>query len=337
MANSSVVSPSSSHQAAMLLLMMGEEQAAEVLRHIDSDSVEKIGMAMAAIREVNHEQAEAVVSRFQETIESQTSLGVGVSGYVRKVLMSSLGEDRGKTLADRVLGDDEPLEIDSLRWMDLDTVVHMLRDEHPQIVAITLAHMSQDQAAYIVKQLPVALQDDVVLRIATLEKIPQAAMRELQDILHNKMQLSGNFKSKAIDGASTAASIINNLGGDVGKRIISSLEKTDSKLTEKLKDLMFVFANLVQVTDKGMQLLLREVSTDLLTVALKGADEKVRDKLFRNMSKRAGEMLLEDMEARGPVKLSEVETAQKEIITIARRLAEDGTISLGGNGDDYVQ
>lgn len=331
------MSTDNSHQAAMLLLMMGEEQAAEVLRHIDSDSVEKIGMAMAAIREVNHEQAEAVVSRFQETMESQTSLGVGVSGYVRQMLVSSLGADRGKTLADRVLGDDEPLEIDSLRWMDLDTVVHMLRDEHPQIVAITLAHMPQDQAAFIIKQLPSALQDDVVLRIATLEKVPQAAMRELQDILRNKMQLSGNFKSKAIDGATTAAGIMNSLGGEVGNRIISSLEKTDGKLTEKLKDLMFVFANLVQVTDKGMQLMLREVSTDLLTVALKGADEKVREKVFKNMSKRAGEMLLEDMEARGPVKLSEVETAQKEILVIARRLAEDGTISLGNGGDDYVQ
>lgn len=331
------MSTNNSHQAAMLLLMMGEEQAAAVLRHIDSESVEKIGMAMAAIREVNHEQAEAVVTRFQENIESQTSLGVGVPGYVRKMLVSSLGADRGKTLADRVLGDDEPLEIDSLRWMDLDTVVHMLRDEHPQIVAITLAHMPQDQAAYIIKQLPIALQDDIVMRIATLEKIPQAAMRELQDILHNKMQLSGNFKSKAIDGATTAASIINNLGGELGKRIIASLEKTDGKLTEKLKDLMFVFANLIQVTDKGLQLLMREVSTDLLTVALKGADENVRDKIFRNMSKRAGEMLREDMEARGPVKLSEVETAQKEIIVIARRLAEDGTISLGSNGDDYVQ
>lgn len=331
------MSPNNSHQAAMLLLMMGEEQAAEVLRHIDPDSVEKIGMAMASISEVNHEQANAVVSRFQETMEAQTSFGVGVSGYVRQMLVSSLGEDRGKTLADRVLGEDEAMEIDSLRWMDRDTIVHMLRDEHPQIVAITLAHMPQDQAAYIIKQLPSALQDDVVLRIATLEKVPQAAMRELQDILQNKLQLSGNFKSKAIDGASTAAGIINSLGGDAGKRIITSLEKTDEKLTERLKDLMFVFANLVQITDKGMQLLLREVSTDLLTIALKGADEKVRDKIFKNMSKRAGEMLLEDMEARGPVKLSEVETAQKEILTIARRMAEEGAISLGSNGDDYVQ
>lgn len=326
----------SSHDAALLLLMMGEEQAAEVLRHLDSASVEKIGLAMAAIRGVKHEQADEVIGRFMQTMDDQTHLGVGVPSYVRQVLVSSLGEEKGRTLADRVLGEDEPLEIETLRWLDLDTIVQMLRDEHPQIIAITLAHMPQTEAAYIIKKLPKELQEDIVVRIATMDKVPQSALRELQDILRNKLKISGSFKSKTIDGARTAAVLIGGLGKEASTRIIDSLEKTDKPLVDKLKDLMFIFDNLESLSNKGMQLLLRDVSNDTLAVALKGASDGVRDKVFANMSKRAGEMLREDMEAKGPVKLSDVEAAQKEIILVARRLAEEGTIQLDSGGDEYV-
>lgn len=326
-----------SEQAAMLLLMLGEEKAAEVLRYVDAAEVERIGTAMAAIRNVDQAHAEAVIDRFQNTLDEQTPLGVGVSGYVRNVLVGTLGEDRGRTLADKVLGDEQPLELDSLRWLDLDTVVHLLRDEHPQILAITLAHMDQDQAAYVLGHLDTELQEDVVMRIATMDKIPQAALRELQSILSNKISLSAAFKSKTVDGAATTAGIMNCMGKDSETRLLGALAKQDSKLSEKVQDLMFIFGNLAEVDNKGMQVLLREISSDLLTVALKGADEKVRDKFFNNMSKRAGEMLREDMEARGAVKLSEVETAQKEILVAARRLAESGQIVLGSGGDDYVQ
>lgn len=321
----------------MLLLMLGEEKAAEVLRYVDSVEVERIGTAMAAIRDVDQAHAEAVIDRFEAALDEQTPLAVGVSGYVRNVLVGTLGEDKGRTLADKVLGDEQPLELDSLRWLDLDTVVHLLRDEHPQILAITLAHMDQDQAAYVLGHLEPELQEDVVMRIATMDKIPQAALRELQTILSNKISLSSAFKSKSVDGAATTAGIMNCLGKDSEARLLGALAKHDSKLSEKVQDLMFVFGNLAEVDNKGMQVLLREISSDLLTVALKGADERVRDKFFSNMSKRAGEMLREDMEARGPVKLSEVETAQKEILAAARRLAENGQLTLGTGGDDYVQ
>lgn len=327
---------SGSERAALLLLMLGEEKAAEVLRFVPSTEVEKIGTAMAQIREVNNQQAEAVIDNFQESLGTQTTLGVGVPGYVRQLLVSTLGEHKGRTLADKVLGDDTPVEIDSLRWLDMDTVVHMLRDEHPQIIAITLAHMSQDQAAYILDHLLPELQEDVVVRIATMDKIPQAALLELQDILKTKLSVSGVFKTRSVEGAKAAASIINCLGKSAEGRILGVLGKSDQKLCEKIQDLMFVFSNLGEVDNKGIQLLLREVSSDLITVALKGADEKVRSKFFSNMSKRAGEMLLEDMEARGPVKLSEVEAAQKEILAVARRLADEGQIMLGAAGDDYV-
>lgn len=328
---------SGSERAAMLLLMLGEEKAAEVLSYMGSEAVEKIGSAMAGISNVNYQQAETVIDTFNNSLGAHTPLGVGVPGYVRQVLVTTLGETRGQTLADKVLGDDVPLEIDSLRWLDMDTVVHLLRDEHPQIIAITLAHMSQDQAAYVLDHLPAALQEDVVVRIATMDKIPQAALQELQEILKNKLSLSSALKTRVVDGPRAAAGIMNCLSKDSETRIMGLIGQADQKLSERIQDLMFVFSNLVSVDNKGMQQLLREVSSDLLTVALKGADEAVKEKFFANMSKRAGEMLREDMEARGPVKLSEVESAQKEILAAARRLADDGKIVLGNGGDDYVE
>ncbi|PQA40719.1 flagellar motor switch protein FliG [Amnimonas aquatica] len=326
-----------SADAAMLLLMLGEERAAEVLRYVGSEAVEKIGVAMAGIREVNNDQALAVIDGFGAALSAHTPLGVGVPDYVRQVLVSTLGEEQGRTLADRVLGDSQPVEIDTLRWLDFDTVVHMLRDEHPQIIAITLAHMEPAQAATILDRLEAGLQEDVVLRIATMEKIPQAALMELQTILRSKLSLAGAFKARPVDGARTVAGIINGVGSGTEGRIIEALSKVDRSLTEKIQDLMFVFDNLIGLDDKSMQVLLREVSNDVLALALKGAVEPMREKVFRNMSKRAGEILQEDMEARGPVKMSEVEVAQKEIVTVARRLSEEGQITLATGREDYVE
>lgn len=331
------IAPPGSEQAAMLLLMLGEDRAAEVLKYVGSEAVEKIGMAMAGIREVNNDQALAVIDNFGQALRAHTPLGVGVPDYVRQVLVTTLGEQQGRNLADRVLGDAQPVEIDSLRWLEFDTVVHMLRDEHPQIIAITLAHMAKDQAAMILDRLSPELQEDVVLRIATLEKIPQAALVELQNILRTKLSLSGSFKSKAIDGAKTVAGIMNCVGSATEHRIIEALNKADTSLTAKIQDLMFVFDNLISLDDKGMQLLLREVASDTLALALKGAVEPMREKVFKNMSKRAGEILLDDMETRGPVKMSEVESAQKDIVAAARRLAEAGQIMLASGRDDYVE
>lgn len=328
---------SGSEQAALLLLMLGEEKAADVLSHISAREVERIGAAMANIRGVDSTRAEAVFASFQQELAAQTSLGVGVPGYVRKLLVSTMGDQRGATLADRLLGDEEPVEIDSLRWMECDALVQMLEDEHPQIIAVTLAHLDQTQAAKVIERLPPDVQDDVIYRIATMDRIPQSAMQQLQSALKNKLSISSSFKSKEIDGARTAANIINYMDTDAEARVMEVLGKEDAKLKDRVQDLMFVFGNLVDVDDKGMQLLLREVSSDMLTVALKGAEPAVRSKIFNNMSKRAREMLEEDMDAKGPVKVSEVEEAQKQILEVARRLAEEGQISLGKGGDDYVE
>lgn len=326
---------SGSEKAAMLLLMMGEDKAAEVLRHVSPDEVERIGAAMAAIKDVHLDHAVSVIDTFEQEVSEQLPLAVGLPNYVRNVLVGTLG-DNGNTLADKVLGDESPLEISSLRWLDLDTVVHMLKEEHPQIIAITLAHMDQSQAGYVLDKLEPYLQEDVVMRIATMQKIPQAALGELQEILNRKLAISSSFKAKQVDGAKLVAGIINGLSGESEKRVVELLAKTDPAMAERIKELMFVFDNLIDLTDKDTQRLLRDVPSDTLTVALKGANQLMREKVFRNMSKRAGEMLNEDMEARGPVKLSEVEVAQKEMLAVARRLADEGEIALGGKGEDYV-
>lgn len=323
-------------KAALLLLMMGENYAAKVLQHISPDDVERIGSAMANIKRVDNQRAVEVVKDFHESAASENSLAVGVQSYVRKMFTNALGEQKGGSLAKRVLGDEAGSEMDELRWVEPEALMQMLKDEHPQMIAITLAHLEQEQAGKVLAQFPEAVQNDVVYRVANMKTIPDAAMTQLQNVLKKKLSVTAKLKSRDIDGAAAAAGIINGLDSDAETRILDSVAKNNQELSAKIQDLMFVFSNLINISDKGMQQLLREVSSDLLPIALKGASEEVREKILRNMSKRAREMLVDDMEVRGPIKISEVEQAQKEILTIARSLADSGQIDLGRGGDDYI-
>lgn len=323
-------------KAAMLLLMLGEEQAAKVLKFVDPADVEKIGTAMAAMGDVDNEKAELLVDDFHSALASESSIGVSAPGYVRKILTSSLGEDTGTTLADKLLGSEETLELGALRWREPEVLMEMLKDEHPQIIAITLAHLDQEQAGQVLKCFKPEVQEGLVLRIANMNKIPQAAIRQLQSVLQKKLSLTGSLKNNVLDGAMAAANIMNALDSESEARILENIAKTNEPLSVRIQDLMFVFDNLIKLGDKEIQLLLREVGSDTLPVALKGANDALTNKLLGNMSKRAKEMLLEDMEARGPIKLSEVEAAQKEILVIVRKLAEGGQIELSSGGDEYV-
>lgn len=323
-------------KAALLLLMMGESYAAKVLQHMPPGDVERIGSAMATIKRVDNRRAVEVVGDFHNSAASENSLGVGVQSYVRKMFTSALGEQKGASLAKRVLGDDSGNDMDELRWVEPQAIGEMLQGEHPQMVAITLAHLDQAQAGQVLAQFPEALQNDVVLRIANMQTIPDAAMTQLQSVLKKKLSLTTKLKSRSIDGAAAAAGIINSLDNDAETRILDSVASCNEELSVRIRDLMFVFSNLSSLSDKSMQLLLREASTELLPVALKGAGEEVREKVLRNMSKRAREMLIDDMESAGPIKISDVEQAQKEILTIARLLADSGQIDLGRGGDDYI-
>jgi flagellar motor switch protein FliG len=319
-------------RAAVLLLSLGEADAAEVLKHMEPKEVQKIGIAMATMTGVSRDQVERVMDEFNGELAGKTSLGVGADDYIRNVLIQALGAEKASGLIDRILLGRNTTGLDTLKWMDPRAVADLVRNEHPQIIAIVMAHLDSDQAAEALKILPERTRADVLLRIATLDGIPPNALSELNEIMERQFAGNQNLKSSTIGGVKCAANILNFLESGQDQGVLQAIGKVDADLAGKIQDQMFVFDNLVDLDDRSIQTLLREVSGDKLGLALRGADAKVRDKITRNMSQRAAEILLEDMEARGPVRLSDVEAAQKEILTIVRRLADEGTISLGSGG-----
>ena len=326
------------HRAAVLLLSLGEAEAAEVLRHMSAREVQKLGAAMARMGPVTTEQAQQVISSFVAELDGQTSLGVGADEYVRRVLANALGEDKAGRLIDRILVGSQTKGLDALKWMDARAISDLVRNEHPQIVAIVLAYLEPDQAAEVLGLLSERTRADVVMRIATLEGIPPNALNELDEIMERQFSGNNNLKSSSVGGVKVAASILNFLDSSTETQLIEAVRDMDATLSERIEDLMFVFDDLATLDDRSIQRLLREVPGDKLPVALKGADARVREKITANISKRAAEMLLEDLEARGPVKVSDVEAAQKEILALARQLSDDGELTLGSKGgaDEYV-
>lgn len=323
-------------RAAVLLLSLGESDAAEVLRHMDPKEVQKIGIAMATMTGISREQVERVMDEFNAELGTKTSLGVGADDYIRNVLVQALGADKAGGLIDRILLGRNTTGLDTLKWMDPRAVADLVRNEHPQIIAIVMAHLDSDQAADALKNLPERVRADVLLRIATLDGIPPNALSELNEIMERQFAGNQNLKSSSIGGVKCAANILNFMETGQDQGLLQSIGKVDADLAGKIQDQMFVFDNLVELDDRGLQTMLREVSGERLGLALRGADIKVREKITRNMSQRAAEILLEDMEARGPVRLADVEAAQKEILMIVRRLADEGVISLGGSGAEAM-
>jgi flagellar motor switch protein FliG len=326
-------------RAAVLLMTLGEQAAAEVLKHMGPKEVQKVGAAMATLTNVNKKQVEGVLDEFVSTIEDQTALGVSSDEYIRKVLVQALGEDKAGGVIDRILLGANSKGLEALKWMDPRAVAELIRLEHPQIIAIVLAYLDSDQAAEIIGYLPEKVRVDIVMRIAALDGIQPSALHELNDIMEKQFsgQNASNVKSSNVGGVKAAASIMNFLETSKETEIIQKIKESDEDLATKIEDLMFIFDDLVEVDDRGIQALLREVSSDSLILALKGSDERIKEKIFKNMSKRAAEMLRDDLEAKGPVRLSEVEAAQKEILTVARRMADAGEMALGGKGgEQYV-
>lgn len=324
-------------RAAILLMAVGEKAAAEIMKHLSPKEVQKVGLAMASITNVTTSQVETVVGEFVETVSNQTSLGVGNEDYIRKVLMSALGEDKAGNLMDRIVTGTTSKGLEALKWMDPRAVAEVIRLEHPQIISIVLAYLDSDHAAQVLALFPDRLRADVLMRIASLEGVHPSALKELDEILERQFTGNNNVKSSSVGGSKAAAEILNFMDASKGAHVMDTIKEVDPELAQSIEDLMFVFDNLKEVDDRGIQTLLRDVSSDSLVLALKGSDEMLKEKVFRNMSKRAAEMLKEDLEAKGPVRLSEVEAAQKEILAIARRMAEAGEINLGGQGgEEYV-
>ncbi len=323
-------------RAAVLLLSLGENDAAEVLKHMGAKEVQKLGLAMATMSAVSREQVLRVMDDFEGALDKQTSLGVGADDYIRNVLIQALGADKAGGLIDRILLGRNTTGLDTLKWMDARAIADLVRNEHPQIIAIVLSHLDSDQAADALKFLPERTRADVLLRIATLDGIPPNALNELNEIMERQFAGAQNLKSSNIGGVKVAANILNYLETGQDQSILGAISQVDQELSNRIQDLMFVFDDLVELEDRELQTLLREVSGERLGIALRGADVKVREKITRNMSQRAAEILLEDMEARGPVKLSDVEAAQREILAIVKRMADEGTVTIGGNAETML-
>lgn len=327
---------SGTERAAILLLSLGEEEAAEVLKHMGAKDVQRIGAAMTQLQNISRQEVTQVLDEFTATVEEQTSIGVGVDEYLRKVLINALGEDKAAGVIDRILFGRSSKGLESLKWMDARAVAELVRHEHPQIIAIVLAYLDADQSAEILAQLPEWLRTDVVMRIATLDGIQPSALHELDQVIEKQFAGKSGIKSSVLGGVKTAANILNFMDSTQEAVLVEQILKVDEGLGTKIQDLMFVFDDLVDIDDRSMQEVLRAVPSERLLIAMKGADDGVKEKIFQNMSQRAAEMLRDDLEAKGPVRLSEVEAAQKEILAIVRKMAESGTIQLGGKGEEFV-
>ncbi|HEX5804548.1 MAG TPA: flagellar motor switch protein FliG [Azospira sp.] len=323
-------------KAAILLVSLGEERAADVLKHLGPREVQKIGHAMAALRTVPRSRVETVLDDFNKTAIESAAVHTDTDAYIRSVLTKALGDDKASNLISRILQGGDTAGIEGLKWMDAPTVADLIKNEHPQIIATILVHLEHDHSSEILNQFTERLRNDVILRIATLEGIQPAALKELNDVMLRILSGSSNLKKAAMGGIRPVAEILNYMGTANETSVIDAIREYDPDLAQKILDEMFVFENLLDLEDRSIQLLLREIQSDSLILAMKGASPELREKIFKNMSQRAAEMLREDLEARGPVRVSEVEAEQKEILKIVRRLADEGQIVLGGAGGEQM-
>ncbi|MGB7182201.1 MAG: flagellar motor switch protein FliG [Burkholderiaceae bacterium] len=323
--------------AAILLMSLGEEAAAEVIRRLTPKEAEALGRAMADIQVASQDQINGVLELLADEM-GKTSLLIEDSGaYVRSVMTRALGENKASILVNRIIEEPDTPGIENLRWMTAPAIADLLRSEHPQIVASVLVHLEPLQASAVVGLLPEELRGEIMMRISTLSDIQPAAMNELNAVLADLLSGPRSNAGTSLGGTKIAAEILNFMGSAAEQTVIAWIQEKDDALAEKISDQMFVFSDLMSLDDKAIQMVLREAQTDSLIIALKGADPDLREKIFKNMSQRAAESLREDLDSRGPVKVSEVESEQKEILKSVKRLADEGQIVLGSGGDDgYV-
>ncbi len=323
--------------AAILLMSMGEEGAAEVFKQLEPKEVQALGETIAKLKTINRDRVNVVLDKFIEETKDVESLVSDTDEYVKSVLRKALGEDKANILIDRIIQGGDTAGIESLKWMDPGSVAELLRNEHPQIVAAILAHLDADQASSVLKCFTDRHRNEVMVRLATLDGIQPSALKDLNEVLARVMSGGQQMKKSALGGVKPSAEIINLMGSALETSILDYIREADPDLAQKIQDNMFTFDDLGKLDDKGFQALLKEVQTESLIISLKGASPEIREKVFKNMSSRAAETLREDLESRGPVKLSEVENEQKEMLKIVRRLAEEGQIQLASGGDDeYV-
>jgi flagellar motor switch protein FliG len=321
-------------KAAILLMTLGEEEAAEVFRHLAPKEVQRLGETIARMKAVTRERVDEVMDSFTQLAANEHMLVADNNEYVKSVLRKALGEDKANLLIDRILQGSDVTGIESLKWMDPTSVAELLRNEHPQIVAAILVHLEFDQAAEILKLFSERQRNEVMVRIATLDGIQPTALRDLNEVMSKVLAGGDRSRKSSLGGVKTAAEILNMLGTAVETSVLDFVREADNDLAQKIMDNMFTFDDVEKIDDKGIQALMKEVQSDSLVIALKGATPGLREKIFKNMSSRAAETLKEDLESRGPVRLSEVEAEQKEMLKIVRRLVDEGQIVLAGGGDE---
>lgn len=322
--------------AAILMMSLGETEASEVFKHLSPKEVQKLGEAIAKTKAITRERVNDVVDKFTGIAAAQSLLVSNSGDYVRSVLKRALGDDKAALLIDRILQGGDVSGIESLKWMEPSSVAELLRNEHPQIVAAILVHLDFDQAADILKFFVERQRNEVMLRVATMEGIQPSALKDLNEVLFNVLAGGDKMRKSSLGGVKAAAEMINQMGTAIEGIVIESIRNHDPDLAQKIMDKMFVFDDVIKLDDKSIQTVLKEISSDVLIVALKGAQPELKDKILANMSTRAAETLREDLESRGPMRLSEVEAQQKEILKVVRRLADEGTIVIGGGTDDEM-
>ncbi|WP_404338927.1 flagellar motor switch protein FliG [Pseudoalteromonas mariniglutinosa] len=324
-------------KAAILLLSLSEEDAAQILKHLEPKQVQKVGMAMAALDDLSQAKISAVHNLFIEQIQSFSTIGFQSEDFIKKALTAALGEDKAASLIDQIVMGSGAKGLDSLKWMDSKQVANIIRNEHPQIQTIVLSYLEPEQSAEILAQFPEKVRLDLTMRIANLEEVQPAALQELNEIMEKQFAGQAGAQAAKMGGLKAAADIMNYLDTNIEGQLMDSIREHDEEMSQQIQDLMFVFENLLDVEDRGIQAILREVQQDVLMKAIKGTDEALKEKILSNMSKRAAELLADDLEAMAPVRISEVEAAQKEILSTARRLADSGEIMLGsGGGEEFL-
>ena len=324
-------------KSAILMMLLGEDEASEIVRNLSPKEVQHLGTAMYSVQGLDQDTVNAVLDEFLAIIKAQTSLGMGAGNYIRNVMNKALGEDKAQSVLSRIAPSTSTRPIEILDWMDARSIAELIIDEHPQIIALIISYLDAGQAADVLGLLPEALQSEIVRRIATLQTVGPDALAELENVMQSKFKANASLRAAKVGGVDAAARIMNFTKQNMEQRIMKDISRNDRELMQAITESMFIFDNLIMSDERSLQTLLRSVDNELLVLALKGADEPLREKLFSCMSKRAAANIVDEMEALGPVRLTEVQTAQKEIINVARRMSDEGTIVLAGRGgDDFV-
>ena len=324
-------------KSAILMMLLGEDEASEIVRNLSPKEVQHLGTAMYSVQGLDQDTVNAVLDEFLAIIKAQTSLGMGAGNYIRNVMNKALGEDKAQSVLSRIAPSTSARPIEILDWMDARSIAELIIDEHPQIIALIISYLDAGQAADVLGLLPESLQSEIVRRIATLQTVGPDALAELENVMQSKFKANTSLRAAKVGGVDAAARIMNFTKQNMEQRIMKDISRNDRELMQAITESMFVFDNLIMSDERSLQTLLRSVDNELLVLALKGADEPLREKLFSCMSKRAAANIVDEMEALGPVRLTEVQTAQKEIINVARRMSDEGTIVLAGRGgDDFV-